>query len=70
MTEDQMREIARGNIERNLCADWDPEDGDPSADYVYDDACTLGSDALVDAGVDHRTANRIAAEVAQLFAQP
>jgi hypothetical protein len=67
MTEDEMRDKARGNIERHL---GDVCDGEESADAIYDEAYTLGFDALHDAGVNVETARRIAAEVAQTFAQP
>lgn len=69
MTEAQMVEIARGNIERNLGADFDPE-VEPTADAIYNDAYMLGFDALHDAGVDNATARRVASQVAQTFAQP
>lgn len=67
MTNDQMFEIARGNIERHLgsCV----EEGD-SADSVFEEAYVLGFDALVDKGVDHHKAGEIAREVAQCYAQP
>jgi hypothetical protein len=69
MTEAQMREIARGNIERHLGADWDPEE-EVTPDMIYDDAFVLGSDALRDAGVPAGEANRVAQQVAMEFAQP
>lgn len=67
MTNDQMEEIARGNIERHL---GDVVEEDMSPDAIYDEAYTLAFDALADAGVDHATARGIAAKVAQCFAQP
>lgn len=77
MTEDQMREIARGNIEQNLsdaiaedCADLGEYAAEAVADAIYDSAYILGFDALHDKGVDNETARRIASEVAQCFAQP
>ena len=63
MTEYEMEEIARGNIERHL--------GDVATpDSIYDEAYTLGVDALLDAGVERCEAVYIASRVAQLFAQP
>jgi hypothetical protein len=65
MTEAQMEEIARGNIERHL--------GDvagESPDAIYDEAYTLGFDALADAGVPHDKAREIAQRVSMCFAQP
>lgn len=70
MTEEQMVELARGNVERNLGADWDPEEGEITADYIYDDAYVLAFDALVDAGVSIEEARRVGQMVAQTFAQP
>jgi hypothetical protein len=67
----EMEEIARGNIERHLgdiAADYDCEED--AADAIYDEAYTLGFDALVDAGIDHITAGKIAQSVAQCYAQP
>jgi hypothetical protein len=66
-----MREIARGNIERNLgnvADDYDSEEA--AADAIYDEAYTLGFDALVDAGIEVPKAKKIAAEIAQCYAQP
>ncbi len=71
MTREQMQEIARGNIERHLgdvAADYESEEA--MADAIYDEAYTLGLDALVDAGVDLLTARSVALEVASGFAQP
>lgn len=71
MNEDQLREIARGNIERHLgdvAADYESEEA--AADAIYDEAYTLGFDALHDAGIDDATARRVAAEVARCYAQP
>ncbi len=69
MTEDQMIEIARGNIERNLGTDFGPEE-EPTADDIYDDAYVLGFDALHDVGVGNETARRVAGRVALTFAYP
>lgn len=66
MTRDEMKEIAKGNIERNLgnvCT------GDADADLIYDEAYTLAFDALSDKGVSNDIARSIASEVAQPFAQ-
>lgn len=60
-----LEEIALGNIERNL-----GDVAEESADAIYDEAYVLGFDALVDAGVDHQTARKVARSVAQRFAQP
>lgn len=72
MTEtERLEEIARGGIERHLgdvAADYENEEA--AADAIYDEAYTLGFDALVDAGIDHETAGKIAASVAQCYAQP
>jgi hypothetical protein len=59
--------IARGNIEQHL---GDVCEGEDSADSIYDEAYTLGFDALHDAGVDDATAREVAREVAMCFAQP
>jgi hypothetical protein len=67
MTENEMRDVARGNIERHL---GDVCDGEESVDAIYDEAYTLGFDALHDAGVDDKTAGRIARKVARTFAWP
>jgi hypothetical protein len=71
LTEEQMNEIARGNIEQHLgdvAAEYESEEA--AADSIYDEAYTLGFDALHDAGVDYVTARRIAAHVARNYAQP
>jgi len=69
MDENQLREIARGNIERNLgCCIDDPEN--VNADTIYDEAYTLAFDALHDAGWPAEVASKIAREMAQMFAQP
>jgi hypothetical protein len=71
MTEEQMREIARGNIERHLgdiAAEYPDEE--LSAGTIYDEAYTLAFDALVNAGVQHGTARHVADEVARSYAQP
>jgi hypothetical protein len=62
---EQLREIARGNIERN--AEWDEN---ASADTIHDECYTLAFDALHDAGVDNDTARSVAREVAMSYAQP
>ena len=67
----EVADIARGGIERHLgdvAADYDSEAD--AADAIYDEAYTLGFDALVDAGVSHEEARKIAASVAQCYAQP
>lgn len=64
---ERLEEIARGNIERNIEVEADPETGELSADAIYDEAYTLGFDALADAGVDHKTAGEIASHVASLL---
>ncbi len=69
MTIPQMEELARSNVERHLGDCFDGE-GEPSADSIYDEACTLGVDALIDAGVAPVIARGIARSVAQCFAQP
>jgi hypothetical protein len=65
-TDQQLEEIARSNIERHL--------GDVAAEYedestlvggLYEEAYTLGFDALADAGVYHEKAGQIAQRVAQ-----
>lgn len=66
MTRNQMLEIARGNIERNL-SDAVAEDGE---DSLYDSAYTLAFDALADAGIDSFTAGEVAQHVAQGYTQP
>ena len=71
MTQSEMEEVARGNIERHLgdvTTDYDHEED--AADAIYDGAYTLGFNALTGAGVDPRTAGQVASSVAQLFAQP
>ncbi len=64
-----MLEKARGNIEQNLGCCFESED-EPSPDSIYEEAYVLGFDALADAGVEHSVAREIAAEAAQLIAQP
>jgi hypothetical protein len=71
MTDDRLREIARGNIERHLgdvVADYENEEA--AADAIYDEAYTLGFDALADAGIPHDKARKIADEIARCYAQP
>lgn len=65
MTTDQMKELARGNIESH--AEWDEE---ASADAIYDECYTLAFDALHDAGVADDTAGQVAVQVAMSYAQP
>jgi hypothetical protein len=61
--DDQLREIARGNIERHL--------GDcENADEIYENALTLATDALLDAGVERSKAQSIALELAMCYAAP
>lgn len=67
LTDEQMREIARGNIEAHL---GDVADGDSSADAVFDEAFTLAMDALKDAGVSRDRAYRIAQSLAMDYANP
>lgn len=69
LSESQMEELARGNIERHL-GDAVSESGETTADSVFDEAYTLGVDALVDAGVDNTTAQTVARRVVAMFAQP
>jgi hypothetical protein len=66
MTHDEMIEVARGNIERHIGDVEDPL----NVDAIYDEAYTLGFDALVDKGVEAVTARAVAREVAIGFAQP
>jgi len=66
-SDEELSEIARGGIERHL---GDVCDGGSSADAIYDEAYTLGFDALVDAGVSPDIARQYAREQAQLIAQP
>ena len=65
MTDEQLSEIARGAIERNL-----GDVVDDSPDSVYDNAFVLAHDALMDRGIDPRTCSRIAQAEAQKIAQP
>lgn len=65
MTENEMLEMARGNIERG--AEWCET---ASADTIYEECYTLAFDALHDAGVERNTASRIARQVAMGHAQP
>lgn len=63
MNENKLYDIARGNIERHL--------GDVAdEDSMYDEAYTLAHDALIGAGVEPRTASRIAQDIATSYAQP
>jgi hypothetical protein len=66
-TDDELRDIARGNIERHL---GDVCEGEDSADSIYDEAYTLAFDALHDKGVNDDKARTIAQEIAQGMAQP
>jgi hypothetical protein len=66
-----LEEIARGNIEQHLgdvASDYESEED--AADAIYDEAYTLGFDALVDSGVDPKTAREVADRVARCYAQP
>lgn len=65
--EDIMREIAGGNIERNL---GDVPDGDSSPDSFYKEALTLATAALHDAGYTGDDAAMIAHSEAMKIAQP
>jgi hypothetical protein len=66
--EEQLRELARGNMERHL---GDVTDGNASPDSIYDEAYTLAFDALKDSrACDDETCRRIAQELAQGVAQP
>ena len=67
MTEFQMHELARWAIERHL---GDVVESGGSVDELYDNAFCLAHDALLDAGIDARTATKIAQYQAQLIAQP
>lgn len=70
-SEERLREIARGNIERHLDVDCNSYyDQEALADVIYTEAYTLGVDALLDHGVDSDKAVSIAMDVAQGFAQP
>ena len=68
MTENEMREIARGAIERHL-----GDVAEMTPDSIYDQAMLLAIDALIDAGVvgpDKQRAAEVAASVARDYAQP
>jgi hypothetical protein len=65
--DDELREIARGAIERHL---GDVCEGDDSADSIYDEAYTIAFDALHDKGAPDVQARKIAQEIAQSIAQP
>lgn len=64
---DELKEIARGNVERHL---GDVCEGEDSADSIYDEVYTLAFDALHDAGVPDETARSIAKELAMDHAAP
>lgn len=67
----ELEELARGNIDRHLgdvYADYGSEE--EAADAIFDEAYILAFDALIDAGIDHRTARSIAQDLAQRYAQP
>ena len=72
MTWDEMTEIARGNVERNLsdAVGEDYPDGVPSPDAMYDEVFTLALDALLDRGVEHELAGQVAVSLAQSYANP
>ena len=63
-----MIELARAIVERNLGADFIPDE-EPTPDAIFDDAFTLAVDALIDAGVERSEAQRVARGVAMMFAQ-
>lgn len=65
MDDETLREVARGNIERN--AEWDE---DASADSIHDECYTLAFDALHDYGAPIDDCRRIGREVAMSYAQP
>lgn len=60
-----MEEIARGAVERHL-----GDVAELSSDSIYDQALTLGIDALIDAGADRADAQRVAIRIAHTYAQP
>src|ERR1700733_10679655 len=71
MTDQELEEIARGNIERHLgdvAADYDS--AEDAVDAIYDEAYTLAFDALHDAGIPDAKARAIASSIAQCYAQP
>jgi hypothetical protein len=63
--DDTLRDVARGNIERN--ASWEE---DASPDTVHDEVYTLGFDALHDYGAPIDDCRRIARELAMGYAAP
>jgi len=72
MSRDQeLFEIARGNVERHLgdiVTDYESEEA--AADAIYDEVFTLAFDALHDAGVHDDKAREIAINLAQSYAHP
>lgn len=74
ITEEEMHEIARGAIERHLgdvvAEDCEELSVEALADRIYDEAFVLAHDALMDKGIDARTASKIAQQEAQKVAQP
>ena len=65
MDDETLREVARGNIERN--ARWEE---DASADTIHDEVHTLAFDALHDYGAPIDDCRRIARELAMGYAAP
>lgn len=70
MQESRLEDIARGNVERHLDNVSSHLDDVISPDEIYDEAYTLGHDALIKVGCDTDTACRIAEHVARCYAQP
>lgn len=74
LTQEELHEIARGAIERNLGDVVTEEDHELSqeslADRIYDEAFVLAHDALLDRGIEPEMASYIAQQEAQKVAQP
>ena len=74
LTEDEMQEIARGNIARHLgnttAADYVDNESETAADAIYSDTYVLAFNALRDRGIDDETARRVANDVARTYIQP